>query len=1199
MIPEFFAFELREQLRSPLFWLIAGLFALLAFGATGSDAVQLGGGIGNVYRNAPIVIVKWLGFFTLVGMLVITIFISNALLRDFDYGIAELFFASPILKRDYLLGRIGAGLAASLLVYVIIAIGIFIAQFMPWIDPARLGPVSLKPYLWAFAVQVIPNLLFTGAVLALLAATTRSILWVYLGVIGFFVLYGVSAALLRDVDNVWIGTLLEPLGLRAFSHATRYWSAEERNTGLPALTGYILANRGLWTAVALGLFAATFATYKTQRTGTSRRRFGRKLVAADAPVVAASRTQVVVPRVAPVFGTGTAWQQFLRQLRFDTLDVFRSVPFLVMLAFGVANFIPAALFRESLYGTTIYPVTSQMLSALQGSYSWLLIIIVLFYAGEMVWKERGTKINEVTDAMPVPNWVPLLAKFTALIAVIVSFQLIGAVTAMLIQLAKGYTQLEPLVYVKMLAVGSAAYVLMGGMALVLQVLSNNKFIGYALLVVVMILQGVMGLLDFTHNLYNFGSAPHAPYSDMNGYGHFLPGQLWFQGYWGVFLLALLLLAAAFWVRGVDGGRRERFALARRRLSGRLGGALATCVVAFTALGGFLYWNTNIRNDYVSPDRLLDLQARYEREYGKYKNLPQPKITAVQVDVDLRPETQSLRVDGTYRAHNPHAMPIRDVHVQMEDDRALASIDLGGATLVKHDRLLDYRIYHLDRPLQPGEERTVRFKLDFHPNGITNQVAQHTIVDNGSFFNSRMFPMFGYTERAQIDDRNERRKRGLGPAARMPKLEDVAARSHPYIDDDADWLDFSTTICTAPDQVALAPGYLQQEFSRDGRRCFRYTMDRPMLNFYAFLSARWQVRKGSYRGVNGEIPIEIYFDPKHPYNVDRMIEAVRKSLAYYEANFTPYQHRQVRILEFPGYEPGYAQSFANTIPYSESIGFIADLRDKNAIDYVFYLTAHEIAHQWWAHQVIGGNVQGATMLSESLAQYSALMVMEQEYGRGHMRQFLKTELDQYLAGRGEERLEELPLYRVENQQYIHYQKGSLVFYRLREEMGEAALNLALKKFLQDKGYQQPPYTTSAELLDYLRAEATPAQRTLIADLFEKISFYDNRVQEASARKRPDGKYEVTLDLFAAKRYADGEGKETAGKLDDWIEVGVFARSPSGKEADEKVLYLQRHHITTEHPRLTVVVDELPYEVGFDPYNKLIDRVSTDNRKRVSR
>ncbi|HYM85798.1 MAG TPA: M1 family aminopeptidase, partial [Pseudoxanthomonas sp.] len=470
--------------------------------------------------------------------------------------------------------------------------------------------------------------------------------------------------------------------------------------------------------------------------------------------------------------------------------------------------------------------------------------------------------------------------------------------------------------------------------------------------------------------------------------------------------------------------------------------------------------------------------------------------------------------------------------------------------------------------------------------------QQQIVENGSFVNNRMFPSFGYTEDAQIEDRNERRKRGLGEPTRMPKLEDEAARANTYLTDDADWIDFKTTICTAPDQIALAPGYLKREFNREGRRCFSYEMDRPMLDFYAYLSARWEVKKGMYK----DIPIEVYYDEKHPYNVDRMIESVQKSLAYYEANFTPYQHRQVRIIEFPGYS-SFAQAFANTIPYSESIGFIADLRKKEDIDYVFYVTAHEIAHQWWAHQVIGANVQVATVLSESLAQYSALMVMEQEYGRGQMRQFLKTELDRYLGGRGGERLEELPLYKVENQQYIHYQKGSLVFYRLREELGEAAVNRALKKFLQTKSYQTAPYTTSAELLGFIRAEARPDQQDMITDLFEKISFYDNRVEEATAKKLADGKYEVTLKLHAAKRYADGKGKETAGKLDDWAEVGVFGRGTSGEERDEKVLYLQRQHVTTGNPTVTVVVDGVPYEAGFDPYNKLIDRVSSDNRKKV--
>ena len=1191
MILTFFRFELREQLRSPLLWLLAFLFAALAFAATSTDAVQIGGGAGNVHSNAPVVIARFMGIFTVICMFVSTMFVSNALLRDFDLGTYELIFASPIKRRDYLAGRVMAAICASLVVYLVIALGMFLAPFMPWVDKARMGPVSLAGYAWTFTWIVLPNVVFTTALLSLMAVLTRSILWVYIGVVGYSVLYGVSASLLSDIDSVWVATLTEPLGMRALERSVRYWAAEQSNTQLPPVAGYLLANRALWLGVAAALFAATFALFRTERSGTQRRRWGRRAVAASTDSVRPA--QIVAPRVRPTFGAATAWRQFLQQLRFDTSGVLRSVPFIVLLVLGLANFIPGALHQNAIYGTPIWPVSTEMISALQGAYSWLLVVIVLFYSGELVWKERAVRLNEVNDAMPVPNWVPLLSRVATLVVVVAVFQAIGALVSMGLQLVQGYTHLEPLLYLKALALGSVYFILVGGLAIVLQVLTNNKFLGYALVIVVMISRLALGLLDYTQNLYRFGGAPGAPYSDMNGYGHFLPAQLTFQGYWALLVVALLFLASAFWVRGVGASRRDRLKLAGQRLRGPTGAGFAVSLLAFIALGGWLYWSTNIRNEFQSPDQQRDLQARYERELSKYRDLPQPRIIAVDNRVDLRPETQTVTIDADWTVRNTHAAPISDIHIAMGDDRELTKVDLGGQSLSYHDVDLGYRIYRLATPLQPGEQRQLHFRVEQKPKGITAERAPTNIVDNGSFFNSGMLPSFGYDPRSELTDRNERRKRGLGEPTRMPKLEDEAARANNYISNDADWLDFRTTICTAPDQVALAPGYLQKETSVDGRRCFSYAMDRPMLNFYAYLSARWQVKKGMYKG----IPIEVYYDPAHPYNVDRMIEAVQKSLAYYEANFTPYQHRQVRIIEFPGYQ-SFAQSFANTIPYSESIGFIADLRDPDKVDYVFYVTAHEIAHQWWAHQVIGANVQGATMLSESLAQYSALQVMEKEYGRGHMRQFLKTELDRYLAGRGSERIEELPLERVENQQYIHYNKGSLVFYRLREEIGEQAVNRALQRFLQDKGYQQPPYTTSRELLGYLRAEAPADRQQLLTDLFEKITLYDNRLETASATKRADGRYDVTLKLHAAKVHADGQGKETPATLDDWVEIGVFANAPSGKERDQKVLYLQRHHITAAEPTITVTVDAKPDEAGFDPYNKLIDRDSDDNRKKVS-
>lgn len=1191
---EFLRFELRQQLRSPLLWLMALLFATLGWAAAAFDTVQIGGAIGNVHRNAPSVIVTLMGFMTLLGMLFVALAVSGALLRDFEQGTAELIFASPIKRAAFVGGRIGAALLMCALLYAAILAGIFIAQFMPWIEAERLGPVRLAPYLWVYAVVALPNLLFSVGLLSLLAILSRSILWVYIGVLAFLVLYGVSAALLSDLDNVWIAVLSEPLGIRAFSRTIRYWAADQRNAQLPEIAGYLLGNRALWLGISAALIGACFAAFKPLRTGTGRGLLRRRSAAAKtAPAAPAAAPALAALRTPQASGASVAVRQWLHMMRFDTAFVLRSVPFQVMLLFALANYLPTALMSGTLFETGIHPVTSRMMAELQAAYTWVLVIVVLFYAGELMHRARSARLNEVVDATPVPDWVPLAAKFGTLIAVIAVYLGVGAVFAMAIQLFKGHTALELGVYAKMLAVTSVLFVLMGGLSLCLQALTNSKFLGYALLILVLVGQSVMGSLDFTHNLYTYASAPNAPYSDMNGYGHFLSAQLWFQGYWGLFLLALLLLSAALWVRGADGGWRSRLRLARVRLRGPLGAALAATVLAFAGVGGYLFWNTNIRNEYLSPDEQLDLQARYEREFGKYRNLPQPKILATDVQVQIYPEQQRMSAEGVYRLRNPHATPIRELHVRMIEDRALINLDVGGQTLRLHDKALGYRIYRLERPLAPGEERALRFAVDYRPNGIVNGTPQTQIVENGTFFNNTLFPAFGYESGGEIVDRNERRKRGLPEPQRMPKLEDVAARDINDLSDDADWIEFSTTVCTSPDQIALSPGYLQREFTRDGRRCFSYAMDRPMMNFYAFLSARWQVRKADYNG----IPIEIYHHPAHTYNVDRMIAAVKKSLAYYQAEFTPYQHRQVRILEFPRYAT-FAQSFANTIPYSESIGFVADLGDKDAIDYVFYVTAHEMAHQWWGHQVIGAGVQGSAMLMESLSQYSALMVMEREYGRHQMRRFLRYELDRYLSGRSGETVDEQPLYRVENQQYIHYQKGSLAFYRLREEIGEAALNRALKRYLQDKGYQQPPYTTSAELLDYIRAEAGPQHETLIADLFERITFYDNRLEAATAKRRADGRYDVTLSLRAAKRYADGKGKERPGTMDDWVEVGVFARGASGAEADEKPLYLQRHRIRDGQTTLTVTVDQKPDDAGFDPYNKLIDIVPADNRKQIS-
>ena len=1192
MWKEFFRFDLRYQLRQPLLWVCALLLAAMAFGASTSDSIQIGGAIGNVNRNAPVVIAQFLGMFSQLAMFVVTIFIAGAVLRDTEVGISDMIFATPMKKVDYLFGRFLAGLIACLVIFLVISLGIMLGPLMPWVDTARVGPFSLQPYLYGILVFVLPNLLFMSALLMLLAATTRSIIYVYVGVIAFFVLSLVARVLTRDINNEWLASLIDPFGVSAFGRMTRYYTVQESNTMLPDITQYFLANRILWASTALVLFAATVFFFKPLRAGSGKRLLGK---AKSAPEAVQAATAPLTHRPAQAaFTAATAWHQYWSILFFDAKAIFKSAPFLVILMFAMMNFIASASLGGNLYGTVFYPVTREMFETLNGSFNFLLIVIVTFYSGELIFKERQAKIAEVTNAMPMANWVPLAAKCSALIGIVFTFMAFGALCGIGVQLVKGGTTIEGLLYIKGITLYAVPFILMGLFAIVLQIMTNNKFIGYLLIILLLISLAVMGAMHFEHNLYTFAGLPDIQYSDMNGYGHFIKGWSWFALYWSLFVFALLVVALAFWERSTDSGFAGRVRLAKARLTGTAGVTLAFSTVGFVIVGGWIFYNTNVLNKYIPADVAMDNQAAYEKNYRHYKDQPLLKIIDVKADVDIFPAERRVAIRGHYLLKNKNALPLDTLWIQENPALVTTWPNLPAHQVTLDDKVNGVKIVKLAQAVGPGETLALDFNVAIINQGFTNGGKPDRVNLNGTFINSNeYFPSFEYNSGHELQDRNERRKRGLGEPDRAAKLENVAARNYGVFGHEADWVNFETTISTSPDQIALAPGYLQKEWTENGRRYFHYKMDAPALLYFSFLSANWEVKKGDWHGM----PIEIYYDKKHPYNVDRMIYASQKSLDYFTQNFTPYQHRQVRILEFPRYER-FAESFANTIPFSEEIGFIADLRKKDDIDYVYYVTAHEIAHQWWGHQVAGADVQGATMLTETMAQYSALMVMEKEYGRDKMRRFLRHELDNYLRSRGTEKIEELPLYRVENQPYIHYRKGALILYRLRDEIGEDALNRALKRYLQDKGYQEAPYTTTLEWLDYVRAETPPEKQALITDLFQKIVIYDNRVTEATAHQRPDGQWDVTMKLHLAKMEVDGQGKESPRVYDEPAEIAVFSRPDGGKEKDEKVLYSAKRVLQGSDPVLTVTVNEKPFEVGVDPFNILIDRVPADNRKEVS-
>ena len=1184
-------FEFRYQLRNPVFWVAAGIFFLLTFGAVTIEQIRIGGGGGGIHKNAPFMVGIIHLTFSIFYMFVSTAFVANIIVRDDETGFGAILRSTQISRFDYLYGRFTGAFAAVCLSFLAVPAAIAIGSFMPWVDPETLGPLTLKPFLFSYFVLALPALLLTSSMFFALATVTRSLMWTYVGVIALLILWTIANIALDKPEFEKAAALWEPFGAGAFGLATKYWTVAERNTLTPAFTGLLMYNRIFAVALSAGFLALAWGLFRFQSGDLSGRKARRsrlkELTVPDAP----PPPLTALPR--PTFNGATAWAQLVARTRLDMGQVFGSPAYLVLLAMGLFNSIGALWFTtdDTGYGGQIWPVTRALIPPLMGSFSLIPMIIAVYYAGELVWRERERKTHEIVDSTPVPDWAFVGPKTLAISLVLLSTLLVSVLAAVIIQAIKGYSNFQLDAWMVWYVLPQAVdWVLVAVLAVFLQTLAPHKFVGWGLMVIYMITTITFTNLGFEHNLYNYGNAPGVPLSDMNGQGKFWIGATWFRAYWSAFAVLLTVLSYALWRRGTETRLWPRLARLPRRLTGKAGVTFAVAFVAFAAMGGFIYVNTNVWNEYRTSIDDEKWQADFEKTLLRYEHLPRPKIIAMKLDVDLYPHQPRVTTWGSYVVENRTAEPLKEIHVLFDRDLVVKALSIQGARPKKTFERFNYRIFALDTPMLPGERRVITFTTERSQRGFKNRGNETRVVDNGTFINNaEIAPALGMERQGLLVDRAKRRKYGLPPELRMPRLGDPASMQYNYIRHDADWVTSDITVSTVADQIPIAPGYKVSESVKGGRRTARFVTEAPILPFLSVQSARYTVSQERYKGID----LAVYYDAQHPWNIARMKTGMKASLDYFQANFSPYQFRQVRFLEFPAYAD-FAQSFANTIPWSENLFFIADYRDRSKIDMVTYIGAHEIGHQWWAHQIIGADQQGSTVLSETLAQYSALMVMKHMYGEDQIRKFLKFELDRYLRSRGSELVEELPLYRVENQPYIHYRKGSLVMYRLQREIGEDAVNRALRSLLAKFAFKGAPYPTSLDLVAALRAEAPADKQGLITDLFEKITLYDLQTKAMTVTKRKDGRYDVVLTVEAKKLYADGKGKETPAPMDEVLDVGLFTAMPGDKGFDSgKVVTFVRRPIHTGTQTLTFTVDRAPKYGGVDPYNYLIDRNSDDN------
>ena len=1187
---EVFRFELEYQLRRPstlVYFLI-----LIGLGAMAMKMMSDGPTQDGTWFNAPFPVMMAASLGSMMALLFITGVAADSATRDADVRMQAIFYTSPVGRGSYLIGRFLGAVTVSALLVLALQIGSLIATRLPWVDPESLLPFRASAYLRPYLLLALPNAVMATAILFGLATLTRRAIASYAGAAFLFFFAMICGKVLAPRLGWSVAKLLDPLGYTTVIDILQSTNSIQKNSFVLALDAPLLANRLLWLGVGLAVMAAAYARFRFAHEAVGGERARSTFEQSGGGDVEPARR--TAPAARRVFGTSTRFRQLLAigSRSFHELHSSRVWWIVPLLAFLFIQAAPEL--AKSELGVPGSLTTARLLAFLTGDVSLFLTLLIVLSAGELVWRERGARIHSFADVTPVPVWIAAAGKFLGLAAMLVATLVVFMLAGLAVQTIVGTHSYDLHLYIRILfGLQLPEYLLTAALAMVAHVVVNQKYVATVLVVLTRFSKDLLGAFGIENNLVLYGDLPAWIWSEISGFGPGLEARLWFTVYFGGWALLFACATYLFWIRGEDHQLRQRIMIARRRMSGATVtlGAIAVAIIA--GVGGFIFYHTETLDHVRTTSEIDGRSAEFERRYGQYASLPQPTLAATMLHVDFHPRRLAATLRGSHRFENRTGRKVETIHVVTPGnvESTIVSFDRAArATLTDDD--LGYRIYALERAMDPGESIRMHFAVEVET-GIFRKYGKPPVARNGSILIHRprdgdhWLPLVGYQPARELDDPALRKKFGLRERSPYPLLGDrpVGNEQKGY-----EKIELETIVGTDADQVGVAIGEMRRTWIEKGRRYVHYVADAPVSNAYTILSANYAVHRSKWvpsGGSDQTVDIEIFHHPSHTSNLERMAHGVRASLDYYTREFGPYPHRQIRLVEYASH-PYWLQMTAHSglITYAEGFSLVRPEDDPREIDFPFAVITHEIAHQWWGHQLVPALVEGAPFLAESLSWYSGMLVVEETFGREHLNRLLAVMRANYMAPN---QPRAFPLLRTINQ-LDAYRTGPFAMYALREAVGAEPVNRALRTLLAKFPPDSQTYPTTLDFYAELRASTPTSAHGLLKDLFEEITFWDLRATKVDVVESGDKAFRLTLHVEAQKLKGDGTGNEREVPMYDPVEVAVY-------DADGRSIYVARHRVRSGAQTIEIVVPRPPARAVIDPDHELLDRKPDDNEVTV--
>jgi len=1211
MFSKIFLFEIQNRIRRPAVYLYFSavlLFTIFAF-STGSLPVG-----DKEHINSPYLITFWHCGMTMMMMLVSSSMMGMALYRDIEFQTKDYYLTYPITKSGYFWGRYLGSFTFMILIALAIPIGIFLSTYIgPAIgktDPAQYGPNKLIYYLYPFVLIALPNIFFTSSLFYGLIAVTRNVKVIYFGGALLFLFYLIALFFLNNTTNATVIGISDPFGLNGVRFQMMNSSTAQHNNTLIAINGPMAINRFLWSGIGLVVLIITYIRFNFEAFFAGKR---------DKSAIdeVGTRSNKILKTPAVSFSDKYNQTTLKGLIRLELLNIIRDNYFWIIIGAGSVFLGFVFWLGDNHNGVPDLPRTVTLLGLFAEAFPFFIFFIIMFYTGETLQRDKLTRYAFINDSLPPPNWVLNGSKLISLLVIASVLAFIPMILGIIVQLLKGFTHLNLSAYFsyifvmllpKMLAAAVFCYFI--------QVLCNNKFVGYAIgitLWIAMFFVDSTGTFDYHLLVYSY--TPNSGISDMDGMGHMMRPVLWFDIYWLLAAGLLIIIAALFYYRGVNSSVKERLQLVPERFDRKTKVFVAILLPLFLAVGGYLYYNISYQNEFLTKTENEDRAITYEKTLKHFQNQPLPKVTRIKMYADLYPYEKKEFVRATVTIVNKNSKPIYNMLLD-GDELTDYSITMDGKPLPFTNPLFysrglfswfgpkqdtaQFRLYNFDKPLAPGDSAVLQVNSSIIHKGFQNGMYAANLLDNGTFFNGGL-PGLGYDDDDEVGSPYVRKKAGL-----PPKEDEEIAQNDPVgimnlkASATSDLLSMDITVSTAGDQTVITHGDLVKQWKENGRNYFHYVQNKPgMYPPFGIISARYKDRKDSVT-LDHKINIDVYYDPQHAANIDHYIKAYKDGLKYFSTVYGPYPFNNIRLVENSNYGPWEA-STTTLDTYNERNGWNAHFTDPNQDDYLYSNTIKNLAQQWWRFQVAPNRTVGSLVIPEGIASYDALLMMEKIYGKANMRSQVLNPLWPYLFIRRHMDKKESPLIKAD-QWFIWESKASVALYGLKELIGEDTLNNALREFKSAYAFKkQGPFAGANDLYRYLQKYTPDSLQYYLTDTWQKVTLYDNRVLSVNSVKTPNkNEYKVTFKVNVDKVWINDKGNDVqATNMNDYINIGIMGADTNDKNgrSQTNVLYQKRYRLKRGDHEFTVVVKGQPKSVAIDPLGYLIDRNPNDNVKNI--